>query len=79
MKDNGPLLPLAEVVLYTSGVGYFRRVGPVEGDAQVELRFKTEDEAINALADGNSPPSKIPRMPRRMISWTTVMTSAWGM
>ena len=43
----GSELPLSEVVLYTSGVGYFQRDGRVEGDAQVELRFKTED--INDL------------------------------
>jgi hypothetical protein len=36
-------LPLSVVVLYTSGVGYFEREGKVEGNAQVELRFKTED------------------------------------
>ena len=42
-----PGLPLSGVVLYTSGVGYFERDGQVEGDTQVELRFKTED--INDL------------------------------
>ena len=42
-----PVLPLSEVVLYTSGVGYFQRDGGVEDNAQVELRFKTED--INDL------------------------------
>jgi hypothetical protein len=40
-------LPLSEVVLYTSGVGYFQRDGKVDANAQVELRFKTED--INDL------------------------------
>ena len=40
-------LPLSVVVLYTSGVGYFQRDGQVEDNAQVELRFKTED--INDL------------------------------
>jgi hypothetical protein len=40
-------LPLSEVVLYTSGVGYFQRDGKVEGDAQVDLRFKVDD--INDL------------------------------
>jgi hypothetical protein len=45
--DAAPALPLSEVVLYTSGVGYFERDGQVEGNAQVELRFKTED--INDL------------------------------
>ena len=45
--DKEPVLPLSQVVLYTSGVGYFQRDGGVEGNAQVELRFKTED--INDL------------------------------
>jgi hypothetical protein len=45
--DRAAGLPLTEVVLYTSGVGYFERDGQVEGDTQVELRFKTED--INDL------------------------------
>ena len=45
--DKEPVLPLSEVVLYTSGVGYFQRDGGVEDNAQVELRFKTED--INDL------------------------------
>ena len=45
--DKEPVLPLSEVVLYTSGVGYFQRDGGVEENAQVELRFKTED--INDL------------------------------
>ncbi|MCI0536059.1 MAG: DUF4139 domain-containing protein [Verrucomicrobiales bacterium] len=40
-------LPLSEVVLYSSGVGYFERVGEVEGRAQVDLRFKVDD--INDL------------------------------
>ena len=45
--DKEPVLPLSKVVLYTSGVGYFQRDGGVEENAQVELRFKTED--INDL------------------------------
>ncbi len=36
-------LPLSDVLLYSSGVGFFHRVGEVEGDAQVEFRFKTND------------------------------------
>ena len=45
--EGAPGLPLSEVVLYTSGVGYFARDGQIDGNAQVELRFKTED--INDL------------------------------
>jgi hypothetical protein len=39
---NAPgALPLSRVVLFTSGVGYFQRDGHVEGDAHVELSFRT--------------------------------------
>jgi hypothetical protein len=40
-------LPLSEIILYSSGVGYFQRDGQVEGRAAVELRFKVEE--INDL------------------------------
>src|SRR5918993_1676603 len=47
--EAGPpaALPLTEVVLYSSGVGYFRREGGVDGAAKVDLRFKVDD--INDL------------------------------
>ena len=41
------LLPVTEISLYSSGVGFFERDGQVDGRAQVDLRFKTED--INDL------------------------------
>jgi len=40
-------LPLTDVILYSSGVGYFERKGEVEGRAQIDLRFKADD--INDL------------------------------
>ena len=40
-------LPLRQVVLFSSGVGYFQREGVVEGDATVQLAFRTEQ--INDL------------------------------
>ncbi|MHC4952584.1 MAG: hypothetical protein ACYTGZ_01740 [Planctomycetota bacterium] len=40
-------VPLREVVLFTSGVGYFQRDGQVDGDALLELKFDTND--INDL------------------------------
>jgi hypothetical protein len=43
----GALLPVTEISLYSSGVGFFERDGQVNGRAQVELRFKTDD--INDL------------------------------
>jgi hypothetical protein len=36
-----------EVILYSSGVGYYQRAGEVEGNARTELRFRVED--INDL------------------------------
>jgi hypothetical protein len=36
-------LPLAQVVLFNNGVGYFQREGTVEGDARVELAFPAEN------------------------------------
>ena len=40
-------LPVTEISLYSSGVGFFERDGQVEGRARVDLRFKTDD--INDL------------------------------
>jgi hypothetical protein len=36
-------LPVGQVVLFSSGVGYFQREGTVEGDARVDLSFPTTD------------------------------------
>jgi len=38
-------LPLRDVTLFTSGVGYFERAATVTGDAQAELSFKTAQMA----------------------------------
>src|SRR5882672_11210106 len=46
-ESNNAKLPLSEIVLYSSGVGYFERLGEIEGKKNVELHFKTED--INDL------------------------------
>lgn len=40
-------LPVGQVVLFSSGVGYFQREGTVEGDARVDLSFPVTD--INDL------------------------------
>jgi hypothetical protein len=40
-------LPVAEAILYSSGVGYFQREGTVEGNARVDLTFPVQD--INDL------------------------------
>lgn len=36
----GADLPVAEVTLFSSGVGYFEHAGTVQGDARAELRFR---------------------------------------
>jgi hypothetical protein len=36
-------LPIGQVVLFSSGVGYFQREGTVVGDARVDLSFPTTD------------------------------------
>jgi hypothetical protein len=46
LKQVNPL-PITQVVLFNSGVGYFQRSGPVEGDARVDLQFQSGD--INDL------------------------------
>src|SRR5262245_5327115 len=40
-------LPIGQVVLFSSGVGYFQREGSVEGNARVDLSFPVAD--INDL------------------------------
>src|SRR4051812_24050083 len=40
-------LPIAQVVLFSSGVGYFQREGQVDGNARIDLSFRVED--INDL------------------------------
>src|SRR6185436_16487807 len=42
-----PRLEIGQVVLYSSGVGYFQREGTVEGSARVDLSFPVAD--INDL------------------------------
>src|SRR5262245_4623394 len=40
-------LPIAQVILFSSGVGYFQREGEVEGSSRVDLSFPVQD--INDL------------------------------
>ncbi len=46
LLSGGPL-PIRQVVLFNSGVGYFQREGEVDGNAHVELAFPSAD--INDL------------------------------
>jgi hypothetical protein len=41
--ERGAPLPLSQVVLFNSGVGYFQREGTVEGDARIDLAFPASD------------------------------------
>src|SRR6516164_8439606 len=36
-------LPVAQAILYSSGVGYFQREGTVEGNSRVDLTFPAQD------------------------------------
>src|SRR5437879_4741090 len=36
-------LPISQVVLFSSGVGYFQREGAVEGNTRVDLSFPVQD------------------------------------
>lgn len=42
-EDEPSAVPLKRVVLFNSGVGFFERLADVEGDVQVNLKFKTAD------------------------------------
>jgi len=46
-KAAAPVLPIRQVILFNSGVGYFQREGEVNGKAQVDLAFPAGD--INDL------------------------------
>lgn len=35
-------LPIRRITLYRSGVGYFEREGQIDGNAEIQLRFKTD-------------------------------------
>ena len=60
-------LPLQEVVLFNSGVGFFQHRGTVHGDAEVEMQFRVDD--INDL---------LKSMVVRDLGGGTVSTVAYG-
>lgn len=41
-KANLPALPLRDVVLFSSGVGYFQRADRIDGDVTVDMHFRAE-------------------------------------
>jgi ubiquitin len=46
-KPPQPQLPISQVVLFSSGVGFFQREGEVDGNARIDMTFPVED--INDL------------------------------
>jgi hypothetical protein len=42
-KDAVDPLPIKQVILFNSGVGYFQREGDVQGDARIDLSFPTSE------------------------------------
>ncbi len=46
-SETSVQLPIGQVVLFSSGVGYFQREGQIDGDARVDLSFPVQD--INDL------------------------------
>ncbi|MBC7772294.1 MAG: hypothetical protein H7210_07360, partial [Pyrinomonadaceae bacterium] len=40
---DADIVPIRKITLYRSGVGFFERSGMIQGDAKLELRFKTEE------------------------------------
>ena len=46
-SETAAQLPIGQVVLFSSGVGYFQREGQIDGDARVDLSFPVSD--INDL------------------------------
>ncbi|HZV03569.1 MAG TPA: DUF4139 domain-containing protein [Gemmataceae bacterium] len=42
-RRPGHSLPLSQIVLFNSGVGYFQREGVIDGDARVDLQFPASD------------------------------------
>src|SRR5262245_49322035 len=46
-SPTAELLPISQVVLFSSGVGYFQREGTIDGSQRIDLTFPTQD--INDL------------------------------
>ena len=42
-KPSASILPIGQVILFSSGVGYFQREGEVEGNSRVDLTFPGTD------------------------------------
>ena len=57
-EANLPALPLQDVVLFSSGVGYFQRSGQIDGDLTLDMHFRAEqiNDILKSLVlfDSNS-------------------------
>lgn len=42
-QADSDIVPIRKITLYRSGVGFFERSGMIQGDAKLQLRFKTEE------------------------------------
>src|SRR5262245_58182433 len=42
-SETASLLPISQVVLFSSGVGYFQREGSIEGTQRIDLSFPVQD------------------------------------
>ncbi len=42
-RRSGQNLPIGQIVLFNSGVGYFQREGTIDGDARVDLQFPVNE------------------------------------
>lgn len=42
VKAAGPDVPIRKITLYRSGVGYFERSGSIDNNAEIQLRFNTD-------------------------------------
>ena len=59
-KPASPQLPIAQVVLFSSGVGYFQREGDVEGNARIDLSYDlwiSLSSSPKWLGHGSAPPA----------------------
>ena len=43
LRPAAPLLPISQVILFSSGVGYYQREGEVTGSSRVDLTFPGAD------------------------------------
>src|SRR5205807_6145145 len=49
---SSPNLPIAQAVLFSSGVGFFQREGEIDGNQRIDLSFPVQD--INDLQIGRA-------------------------